>query len=762
MKRVVLVGATDGLGRALAAEYASRGGWVTILGRSAGKLDALVADLSARHPAATIRGVVCDLADAARIEPAFREALEATGHCDLFLYNAGVMHAGDGLTCDPANDAETMNVNAVAAVRMLGLAANYFRARAPRTPGRDLVDRRRPGPEGKPGLQRVEGGAHDVPRGPAEPALPFRGDGLDGEAGLRRDADARREDEPLLGRPAGRRRADDRGPAREEARGLLRVPPLGDSSASRSITSPGSSSRGSDRRDRAGLRPRSARSRARRGVRPLQLLRVRRSTGPSSVEELAAMLADCRARGETPVFRGAGRSYGDAALNPGRTRRRTDAAERDPQPRRRDGDRPRGRGPHARRALEGRRPEGILAARRNGHDARHARRRRRRQRPRQERLEARDDRRPRRERHASSGADGTLEEIGRGDSRAGRRRREHARRRPGRRGRPPPQEARGRATSTSRASRRGTSPRRSRASTGPRTTGNTSSAGWTAGRPGRALGRSVLHVANEHVPAAGRAGRASPSRSRSADIRTGPLPVPLLLLGLKVTARGPQMRLVNSAKFLAGAPRGPGAVPPVARRVLVPPRLRARAGTRPTGPAASSSTSSSSRRRRAEEAFARALVLQQEAEVVSSLAVVKRHRAGRARRAATRRTASPSRSTSRSRAGTRAASSASAADSTACSSRPAAAPTARRTASARSTRLAAARGGKGRVRARRLCRCPSRPPSRRRRRARTTRRRRSRPPASRSPGSTPATFADTCGTKTLDVTLFQTGLQGRR
>lgn len=128
MKRVVLVGATDGLGRALAAEYASRGSWVTILGRSPEKLGALVAELSARHPAASVRGVVCDLADAARIEPAFREAIEAAGHCDLFLYNAGVMPAGDGVTCVPESDAATMNVNAVAAVRMLGLAANYFRA----------------------------------------------------------------------------------------------------------------------------------------------------------------------------------------------------------------------------------------------------------------------------------------------------------------------------------------------------------------------------------------------------------------------------------------------------------------------------------------------------------------------------------------------------------------------------------------------------------------------------------------------------------
>jgi short-subunit dehydrogenase len=125
--RVILVGATDGIGKALAEVYAGRGFWVTILGRSREKLDALVADLRSRFPVATVHGVVCDLADPSRFEPAFQEAIAATGHCDLFVYNAGVMHSGDGVTSVPELDAETMEINAVAAVRMLGLAANWFR-----------------------------------------------------------------------------------------------------------------------------------------------------------------------------------------------------------------------------------------------------------------------------------------------------------------------------------------------------------------------------------------------------------------------------------------------------------------------------------------------------------------------------------------------------------------------------------------------------------------------------------------------------------
>jgi len=128
MKRVIVVGATDGLGKALAAEYASRGFWVSLVGRSPEKLAAVAAELRSRFPDATVATVVCDLREAARLEPAFREAVSSIGHCDVFLYNAGVMFHGDGKTAEPDRDRETMDVNATAGVVLLGLAANYCRA----------------------------------------------------------------------------------------------------------------------------------------------------------------------------------------------------------------------------------------------------------------------------------------------------------------------------------------------------------------------------------------------------------------------------------------------------------------------------------------------------------------------------------------------------------------------------------------------------------------------------------------------------------
>lgn len=127
MKRVILVGATDGIGRALAEVYASEGCWVALVGRDPAKLDALRVDLARRFDTATIETVVCDLTDRARLAPAYREAVAAIGHCDTFVYCAGVMPEGDGETSDAEADALIFDVNTTSAAILLGLAANDFR-----------------------------------------------------------------------------------------------------------------------------------------------------------------------------------------------------------------------------------------------------------------------------------------------------------------------------------------------------------------------------------------------------------------------------------------------------------------------------------------------------------------------------------------------------------------------------------------------------------------------------------------------------------
>jgi len=144
---------------------------------------------------------------------------------------------------------------------------------------------------------------------------------------------------------------------------------------------------------------------------------------------------------------------------------------------------------------------------------------------------------------------------------------------------------------------------------------------------GGSLGRSVLHLANEHAAKAGEP-RGLSVEEQVADIRMGPLPAPILLLGLRLTAGGPQMRLVNFGKYASSAFHGRQRYRQslVAYSFLLDYLPGWNEAYRPGGfiqyqlfvPKAA-----------AEAAFAKALRLQHEMGVVSSLAVIKRHRADR-------------------------------------------------------------------------------------------------------------------------------------
>jgi uncharacterized protein len=93
--RVVVTGASRGIGAALAIELAARGAGVVLVARSVEPLEKLAAELGGEAFAA-------DLADAAAIEPLVRR-IEAEGPIDLLVNNAGVDLTGD-LVALPADE----------------------------------------------------------------------------------------------------------------------------------------------------------------------------------------------------------------------------------------------------------------------------------------------------------------------------------------------------------------------------------------------------------------------------------------------------------------------------------------------------------------------------------------------------------------------------------------------------------------------------------------------------------------------------------
>lgn len=129
MKHVVLVGATDGIGRALASEYLRKGWRVGIVGRDPEKNERVLRELREEEPRGFVVTVVCDVQDSERIAPAFEETLRALGQIDLFIYCAGTMPPyGGTLEERLASIGPIVGTNVTGALRFLELAADYLEA----------------------------------------------------------------------------------------------------------------------------------------------------------------------------------------------------------------------------------------------------------------------------------------------------------------------------------------------------------------------------------------------------------------------------------------------------------------------------------------------------------------------------------------------------------------------------------------------------------------------------------------------------------
>jgi NAD(P)-dependent dehydrogenase (short-subunit alcohol dehydrogenase family) len=98
--RVVLTGATGGLGHHVAADLAGRGAELHLLVRDVGRGAGLLERLGARSPHAQVHLVEADLADLGSIERAARRLRDSTPSVDVLVNNAGIMLAPNVPTAD--------------------------------------------------------------------------------------------------------------------------------------------------------------------------------------------------------------------------------------------------------------------------------------------------------------------------------------------------------------------------------------------------------------------------------------------------------------------------------------------------------------------------------------------------------------------------------------------------------------------------------------------------------------------------------------
>ena len=123
--RVMITGASRGIGRQMAGDFAAAGARVALVARSADELGKLAADLGGdAYPA--------DLGDPAQVEGLF-DRIDDDGPIDVLVNNAGVENAASFRHSDPASIAQLYQINLVAPTELSRQALNRM---VPRHRGR--------------------------------------------------------------------------------------------------------------------------------------------------------------------------------------------------------------------------------------------------------------------------------------------------------------------------------------------------------------------------------------------------------------------------------------------------------------------------------------------------------------------------------------------------------------------------------------------------------------------------------------------------
>jgi short-subunit dehydrogenase len=132
--KIVLLGATRGMGRSLARRFAERGDELVLLGRDAADLEAAARDLAARRPALSpgrpaIAHAVCDLEQPDTFPAVLDAAVAQLGGLDAVVVTAALFATQDRLEADPAFRRRLLEVDFVRTIEFCEAARERLLAR---------------------------------------------------------------------------------------------------------------------------------------------------------------------------------------------------------------------------------------------------------------------------------------------------------------------------------------------------------------------------------------------------------------------------------------------------------------------------------------------------------------------------------------------------------------------------------------------------------------------------------------------------------
>ncbi|HJR03983.1 MAG TPA: SDR family NAD(P)-dependent oxidoreductase [Methylomirabilota bacterium] len=127
--KVAFVGATRGMGRALARALAERGDALFLLGRDAAEMARSARDLEVRGPRAPVGHAPLDLGRPTGFPEALDAADRAMGGLDALVVTGGAFGRQDELAADPARLAELLEVNFTGTAVLCQMAATRLAAK---------------------------------------------------------------------------------------------------------------------------------------------------------------------------------------------------------------------------------------------------------------------------------------------------------------------------------------------------------------------------------------------------------------------------------------------------------------------------------------------------------------------------------------------------------------------------------------------------------------------------------------------------------
>lgn len=99
-KRILLTGATSGIGRAATGQLLDLGAEVLVVGRDEPRTLKAVAELEVAHPTGTVTAHIADLADLAAVRKLADDLLDFGAPLDAIVHNAGALLARKTMTVD--------------------------------------------------------------------------------------------------------------------------------------------------------------------------------------------------------------------------------------------------------------------------------------------------------------------------------------------------------------------------------------------------------------------------------------------------------------------------------------------------------------------------------------------------------------------------------------------------------------------------------------------------------------------------------------